>query len=135
MMKHPIQKILEKRKTGERVGIYSACSAHPYVLQAVIKRAKETNSVAVIESTANQVNQFGGYTGMLPADFADMVKTIVKKNDFPIENLILGGDHLGPLIWTNEEAESAMKKSEELVRQYVMAGYTKIHIDTSMKLA
>lgn len=134
-MKHPIQKILEKRKTGERVGIYSACSAHPYVLQAVIKRAKETNSVAVIESTTNQVNQFGGYTGMLPADFADMVKTIVKKNDFPMERLILGGDHLGPLIWTNEEAESAMKKSEELIRQYVMAGYTKIHIDTSMKLA
>jgi D-tagatose-1,6-bisphosphate aldolase subunit GatZ/KbaZ len=48
--------------------------------------------------------------------------------------LILGGDHLGPLTWMNENSTEAMTKSIELIREYVLAGFTKIHIDTSMKL-
>jgi D-tagatose-1,6-bisphosphate aldolase subunit GatZ/KbaZ len=48
--------------------------------------------------------------------------------------VILGGDHLGPLTWQNEPEESAMEKSGELIRGYVAAGFTKIHIDTSMML-
>ncbi|MDE7246155.1 MAG: class II D-tagatose-bisphosphate aldolase, non-catalytic subunit, partial [Oscillospiraceae bacterium] len=49
--------------------------------------------------------------------------------------VILGGDHLGPLLWQNEPEAEAMAKSEELVRQFVAAGFTKIHLDTSMKVA
>ncbi|MCF0145988.1 MAG: class II D-tagatose-bisphosphate aldolase, non-catalytic subunit, partial [Eubacterium sp.] len=48
---------------------------------------------------------------------------------------ILGGDHLGPLNWQNEPEESAMAKSEELVRMFVLAGFKKIHLDTSMRVA
>ena len=51
------------------------------------------------------------------------------------ELVILGGDHLGPLTWSGEPEAEAMEKSEELVRAYVKAGFTKIHLDTSMKLA
>ena len=54
--------------------------------------------------------------------------------DFPPERLILGGDHLGPNVWQHEPAESAMAKSLQLIRDYIAAGYCKIHLDASMKL-
>jgi D-tagatose-1,6-bisphosphate aldolase subunit GatZ/KbaZ len=135
MKTHPIQEIVKTHKEGRRAGIYSACCANRFVIEAVMEKARETGTYALIEATANQVNQFGGYTGMNPLDFADFVRGIAKELAFPVESIILGGDHLGPLTWQNEPEESAMEKSEELIRQYVSAGFTKIHIDTSMMLA
>jgi D-tagatose-1,6-bisphosphate aldolase subunit GatZ/KbaZ len=38
-----------------------------------------TTNKVLIEATSNQVNQFGGYTGMQPADFRDFVLNIAKK--------------------------------------------------------
>ena len=49
--------------------------------------------------------------------------------------VILAGDHLGPLTWQNLPEAEAMEKSIELVYQYTRAGFTKIHLDTSMKVA
>jgi D-tagatose-1,6-bisphosphate aldolase subunit GatZ/KbaZ len=71
---------------------------------------------------------------MTPDAFVNYVHGLAAENSFPVERLILGGDHLGPYVWQSEPAVSAMQESEELVRSYVQAGYTKIHVDTSMKL-
>lgn len=131
---HPMKDIVKKQKMGIPAGIYSACSANDLVLEAVMERAKEDNDVVLIEATANQVNQYGGYTGMLPADFRNFVYKLAEKVGFPKDRIILGGDHLGPLTWKNEPAQSAMEKAKELIRQFVLAGFTKIHIDTSMHL-
>jgi len=133
-MQHPLKKIVEQQKKGIPAGIYSVCSANEYVIEAAMERAMQKGVEVLIESTANQVDQYGGYTGMKPADFREFVHAIAKKAGFPIENIILGGDHLGPMTWKKEKAEAAMEKAEELVRQYVLAGFTKIHIDTSMHL-
>ena len=54
---------------GERVGIYSICSADRFVLEAGMAQGLRDASAVLIESTCNQVNQFGGYTGMTPAKF------------------------------------------------------------------
>lgn len=132
---HLLKQLIEDRKRGLQRGIYSACSASQYVIEAVLQRALECGAAALIEATANQVNQFGGYTGMKPADFAAFVRGIAEKYAFPPDRLILGGDHLGPLTWQSEPEESAMEKSEELIKQYVLAGFTKIHLDTSMRLS
>ena len=132
---HPIQEIVSLQKKGVCIGIFSCCSANEYVLKAAMQRVKKNNSYLLIESTANQVNQHGGYTGMTPADFYRYVNNLAKKENFPSHKLILGGDHLGPLTWTNMSEEHAMREAAELVRQYVEAGFTKIHIDTSMRLA
>jgi len=129
-----MKEIVRKQKTGTPAGIYSACSANDLVLEAVMERAKADNDVVLIEATANQVNQYGGYTGMLPADFKNFVYKLADKVGFPKDRIILGGDHLGPLTWKNEPAQSAMEKAKELIRQFVLAGFTKIHIDTSMHL-
>lgn len=127
-------KIVELQKLGVPKGIYSICSANEYVIEAAMDRAQSDSASVLIEATANQVNQFGGYTGMKPADFRDFVWSIAEKAGFPVERIILGGDHLGPLTWKKEKAEAAMEKAAQLVRQYVLAGFTKIHIDTSMRL-
>ncbi|MDR2939864.1 MAG: class II D-tagatose-bisphosphate aldolase, non-catalytic subunit [Clostridiales bacterium] len=127
--------LINRRKNGENIGICSVCSANELVIEAAFEVGIEYNTQVLIEATANQVNQFGGYTGMKPADFVKYVQGIAKKINFPIENLILGGDHLGPLTWQNLNEEEAMANSDELLKQYVKAGFTKIHIDTSMRVA
>ncbi len=47
----------------------------------------------------------------------------------------LGGDHLGPLTVAHLPEAEAMAYARTLVHDYVKAGFTKIHIDTSMKVA
>ena len=131
--KHPLQLLVQEQKAGSPKGIYSICSANEYVIKACMSRADGAESV-LIEATANQVNQFGGYTGMTPADFKQFVLGIAEEIGFNESRIILGGDHLGPLTWSDEPAESAMKKAEALIEAFVAAGFTKIHIDTSMHL-
>ena len=88
----------------------------------------------MIEATCNQVNQEGGYTGMTPADFISWLRGLAGEADVPMDRLILGGDHLGPNPWRKEPADRAMEKARALVRLYVEAGFTKIHLDASMAL-
>lgn len=127
--------IIARHKAGEHLGICSVCSAHPMVIEAALRFDAHSDKKVLIEATSNQVNQFGGYTGMKPADFRDFVFTIAKEVGFPLERLILGGDHLGPNCWQNETAEAAMEKSVDLIKAYVAAGFTKIHLDASMSCA
>lgn len=117
------------------LGCFSATGSDPYVLRACMLYAKKHNNYFMCEATVNQVNQFGGYTGMKPADYADMVLKLAEEIDFPKERIILSGDHLGPFIWQHLDSETAMKYSKELVRQYVAAGFRKIHLDPTMPLA
>ena len=129
-MSNLLDKIVQSQKSGQLRGIASICSAHPWVLRA----SMQAEGTLLIETTCNQVNQFGGYTGMTPQAFATYIHELAIENNFPNHHLILGGDHLGPHVWQKEPISSAMSKAEDLVRSYVQAGYTKIHIDTSMKL-
>ena len=134
-MKHPMQEMMEKRRQGIKCGIPSYCSANELVLEIALRRAKMLNQPVLIEATANQVNQYGGYTGMLPKDFYKLVLDMAAKIDLPEQMVILAGDHLGPLTWQNLTEAEAMEKSIELVYQNTRAGFTKIHLDTSMKVA
>ena len=134
-MKHPLQEMIERRRAGEKCGIPSYCTANELALEAALLRAKALDRPVLIEATANQVNQFGGYTGMRPADFYRLVLDMAGRVGVPEDRLILAGDHLGPLTWVNEPEADAMDKAETLVREFVLAGFTKIHLDTSMKVA
>lgn len=134
-MKNALTKIVAIQKSGKAVGIYSACSANSFVIEAVLKKGLEDNSCVLIESTANQCDQFGGYTGMKPIDFKNYVYEIADKLGFDKNKIFLGGDHLGPLTWTSLNEKEAMANSEVLIDAYVSAGFTKIHVDTSMKVA
>ncbi len=119
---------------GPPMGLTSVCSAHPLVIEAALRHGLARGKPVLIEATCNQVNQFGGYTGQTPADFFRFITELADTAGFPRQNLILGGDHLGPLPWADEPPEQAMDKAKALVRAYVKAGFTKIHLDCSMPL-
>jgi D-tagatose-1,6-bisphosphate aldolase subunit GatZ/KbaZ len=130
-----LDEILAAQKRGEAKGIFSVCSAHPYVIKQTLRVCETFKIPPLIEATCNQVNQFGGYTGLTPADFVRYVREIAQENNYPFENIILGGDHLGPSVWQAEPAEIAMQKAAALVHDYIEAGFVKIHLDCSMRLA
>ena len=126
---------VERHKAGEPVGVYSVCSAHPTVLEAAVIQAAADDSFVLIEATSNQVDQFGGYTGMRPAQFRDLALGVADAHGLPRDRVVLGGDHLGPNRWQRENASVAMDHAETLIAAYVEAGYTKIHLDCSMRCA
>ncbi len=127
--------IVKKQKQGQTAGIYSICSAHRSVLRAAMREAAQTGETILIEATCNQVNQFGGYTGMTPQDFAAYVRSIAQELDFPVDRIILGGDHLGINPWQKEPIAAALAKAVTMVGDFVRAGFTKIHLDMSMPAA
>jgi len=75
---HPLKKIVEDYKNGKHKGIYSICCANKYVIAAAMRRTRYQNIPILIEATANQVNQYGGYTGMKPEDFKEFVYSIAE---------------------------------------------------------
>ncbi|TGV13977.1 D-tagatose-bisphosphate aldolase, class II, non-catalytic subunit [Mesorhizobium sp. M8A.F.Ca.ET.173.01.1.1] len=127
--------IAKRRAAGERAGIASICSAHPLVIEAALRHGRARGADVLIEATCNQVNHEGGYTGMTPGDFRRFVETIAGKAGFPLDRLVLGGDHLGPNPWKHLPAPEAMEKASRMVDAYAEAGFTKIHLDASMGCA
>lgn len=127
--------LLQANRRGKGVGIYSICSANRFVLETGMMQAARDESLLLIEATSNQVNQFGGYTGQTPADFAKFIHEVAAARRFPRERIVLGGDHLGPHVWRSVTHTVAMEKAREMVADYVRAGFTKIHLDASMPCA
>ena len=115
-------------------GIPSFCSSNEFVIKAALEYAGEHDKFVLIEATANQVNQYGGYTGMKPADFKNYVYRLAEHIDCGREKIILGGDHLGPVAFKHLTEKEAMREAEILIEEFVSAGFEKIHIDTSMRL-
>jgi len=130
-----VQSLITAHRRGENVGLYSVCCSNEQVLLAAMQVARHYETPLLIEATSNQVDQFGGYTGMNPAQFRDYVLQLARTQNFPIERLILGGDHLGPNAWQKLPAAEAMAHACELIRAYVAAGFHKIHLDCSMSCA
>lgn len=131
-----LRKVLRDRKnSGAARGIYSVCTAHPLAIRAALRQAREDGSPLLLEATSNQVNQFGGYTGMRPKDFRGLVRSLAEEEGFPLQKVILGGDHLGPNPWRGKPAAEAMKLAEAMIAEYAAEGFTKLHLDASMACA
>jgi D-tagatose-1,6-bisphosphate aldolase subunit GatZ/KbaZ len=130
-----LRDLLRGNRCGEGLGIYSICSANRFVLEAGMMQAARDGSLLLVESTSNQVNQYGGYTGKTPADFVKFVSEVATAMEFPLDRIVLGGDHLGPHVWRKETSSAAMEKARRMVSDYVLAGFTKIHLDASRPCA
>lgn len=134
-MRGPLDDLVRRQKDGEARGMTSVCSAHPLVIEAAVLEALDSGEHLLVEATSNQVDQYGGYTGMRPDDFRSLVHDIAARRGLPPDRVILGGDHLGPNRWQGRPAHEAMAEAEELVAAYVRAGFTKIHLDCSFSCA
>ena len=66
-----LDNMIRAQKRGEARGIVSICSANPFVIEASCRHAIRAEIPVLIESTCNQVNQFGGYTGLTPQQFVE----------------------------------------------------------------
>lgn len=111
----------------------SFCTSNFNVIKSLIIFAKYNNLPILLESTSNQVNQYGGYTFLKPKQFVKKVTKIAKELKFK-NKIIFGADHLGPLPWKHLEMNEALKNSRKLFKDVIEAGYKKIHIDTGVKL-
>ncbi len=94
-----IRSLVVKHRAGSQVGITSVCSANEFVIKAAMLDAMRHECKVLIESTSNQVDQFGGYTGMTPDKFRRYVCDIAGSIGFSTDSVLLGGDHLGPNVW------------------------------------
>jgi len=130
-----LQDVLIRNRLSGKGGVYAVCSAHPWVIDVAIQQAMEDGSVLHVESTSSQVNQLGGYSGQTPSQFADFVHAAARRMGLPEDQILLGGDHLGPFPWRTEASNSALNKACELARACALAGYRKIHLDASMACA
>ena len=79
MYKHPIIDIIKNYKSGKHDGIFSVCCSNKFVIEAAMDKIKNTDMYLLVEATANQVDQFGGYTGiclLYTSDAADEVQLV-----------------------------------------------------------
>ena len=129
-MGNPLIHLRARHLKGEIGGMFAVCSSHPMVLEAAMELAVAEGCPLLVEATANQVNQSGGYTGMTPADFSAFIHRLSESVGLAAHRLILGADHLGPHIWKNLSTAEAMGKAAELASLCVAAGFQKIHLDT-----
>ena len=113
--------------------IPSFCSSNSQVIEILFKFCKFHKVPLLVESTSNQVNQYGGYSNNTPKEFIKKIKKIAEKEKFNKKKLFFGGDHLGPLPWKLHKSREALRRSIRLIRSYINADYQKIHIDTSIK--
>ncbi len=93
-MQNYLLNYMKKAKNELRYGVPSFCCANKIVLEAVLEQAKRFDSSILIEGTSNQVNQFGGYTGMTPRQFKEFVYDIADKVGFDSNRILIGGDHI-----------------------------------------
>mgnify|MGYP006139733613 FL=1 len=110
----------------------SFCTSNFDVLKIILLFSKYNNLPILIESTSNQVNQNGGYTGLNPSTFSKKIYSLAASVKLNKNMLVLGGDHLGPLPWKNLTTKKAIANSKKLVKAYVKAKYKKIHLDTAI---
>lgn len=130
-----LKDLVSTSRGGGAHALPSICSANPDVLAAALLLAREQRRPPLIEATSNQVNQFGGYSGMTPAGFIAFVQGLADEHGVDRGGITFGGDHLGPQAWRADGPEIAMARAKDLVRSYVEAGFTKIHLDCSQGCA
>jgi D-tagatose-1,6-bisphosphate aldolase subunit GatZ/KbaZ len=130
-----LRQIIAENRAGGQVGTYAVCSSHSAVIDAAVSQSLADGSLLHVESTSSQVNQFGGYSGQTPEQFAGYIRRVASKAGLGSDQVLLGADHLGPFCWRHEGSASAMIKACDLARSCVRAGYQKIHLDASMPCA
>jgi D-tagatose-1,6-bisphosphate aldolase subunit GatZ/KbaZ len=98
--------------------IPSFCSSNSQVIEILFKFCKFHKVPLLVESTSNQVNQYGGYSNNTPKEFIKKIKKIAEKEKFNKKKLFFGGDHLGPLPWKLHKSREALRRSIRLIRSF-----------------
>ena len=120
------------KKNWLKRSLPSFCTSNFDVIKIILIYAKFYKLPVLVECTSNQVNQFGGYSGLKPKEFYKKVIFISKKIKFNKKYIILGADHLGPLPWKNLNKKNAFKNAKNLLKSILREKFEKIHLDTTI---
>ncbi len=131
MDEHLLKTLRHQHLSGRIGGRTAVCSTHPQVLQAAVRQALREQNALLVETTAHQVNQFGGYSGLTPAGFAQCMLKLAADLGLDHARITLGADHLGPSAWHRLPSQAAMAQAQALAQAVVAAGYRKLHLDTA----
>ncbi len=100
-----------------------------------MEQALEDGLPLLVESTVNQVNQFGGYTGPAAGGLRRLPRRdSLRRPVSPPTACSWAPTTSGPYPWRGEPAAQAMQKARALAADSVRAGYLKLHLDASMPL-
>ena len=132
MQQPTLATLASRAPDGRRRGITSICSAHPFVIEATPAagggRRRHGADRGDLQPGQPARRLYRHDAGGLPR----LRLAMAEAAGLPKERILLGGDHLGPNPWKSRPADAAMQESERMVAAYVEAGFTKIHLDTSM---
>ena len=110
----------------------------PEVIRAGLLSARNRAKPIVFIASLNQVDIDGGYTGLTPRKFRELIDSLRRELNVRSE-VILEADHVGP--WLKDEHvykrlsyEDALNSVMRSIEEVVKAGYDLIHIDTTVDL-
>ena len=114
------------------IGVYSACTANPWAIDAVLRYAASTiEGTALIEATANQIHPGGGYAAMTVDGFVGRIRRQAEAVGLAPDRVVMGGDHIGPMPWGHLGSDAAMEHACGFIGRCVAAGLVKLHVDSS----
>ena len=126
---------VKRHKSGETVGVYSVCSAHPLVIEAAVLQALDDEGYLLVEATSNQVDQFGGYTGMSLGTFGGSYWAWQDAMGCRKIASSWAATTSAPTGGRSSPRRKLWRTRGILSKSYVAAGFTKIHLDCSMPCA
>jgi fructose-bisphosphate aldolase class II len=119
---HDIFKSIKDEKV-----IVMACNTRiKHVIPGIMRAAEKLDSIVAFELAKSEGNLDGGYTGMTPEIFFDIVIGYAEKMGFS-KPFFIHGDHITTKNTSREEIES----SKKLIEAELKAGYTSFAIDSS----
>ncbi len=95
------------------------------VIEGILKAAKDTENVFILEMALSEMSLSGGYCGVTPASYAQRVREAAEKVGW--FGYVLHADHLTVKKGTDEEIEKVKKEIDARVE----AGFSSYAIDTS----
>ncbi len=95
------------------------------VIEGVLKAAKDTENIVILELALSEMNLKGGYTGLTPKAFAERVRRAAENVGW--FGYVLHADHVAVRKGTDEEVDNIKKELDARME----AGFTSYAIDTS----
>lgn len=110
-----------------------------YVVTAVLNAATNLKAPIIFIASLNQINVDGGYTGWTPKQFSEYINNYMKNLHENNTLIFLQLDHGGP--WLRDEHllknlsyEEAVDDFLKSLNEFIKAGFSLIHIDTTIDL-
>ncbi|MEM4005636.1 MAG: class II D-tagatose-bisphosphate aldolase, non-catalytic subunit [Desulfurococcaceae archaeon] len=110
-----------------------------YVIISGIKAVAELNAPLIFVVSLNQVDIDGGYTGFTPNTFVKYVQELAIREHLDEQIILFQLDHCGPWlkdehILRNYSYNEALEATLKSLEKFIKAGFTLIHIDTTIDL-